>query len=277
MKPRYPKAYSGAAIILCARSLVLIGALAFGGLLAFAQQDCPSGSLGVSRVAKIDTSNGPKFGEPAGDPEFLAKGEVVLTFDDGPLPKYTRPVLAALAAQCTKATFFSVGEMAVEYPDVVKEIVAQGHTLGGHTWSHVDVARQSADRAKMQIETAFTVLEKAAGAPIAPFFRFPYLSESSEASRYLVDRHIATFAVDVDSLDWRTRDPARVVRRVMSGLERRGRGIVLMHDINASTASAVPMLLGQLKAKGFRVVHLIPTAPIKTLEEYQRPKKVSGR
>jgi peptidoglycan/xylan/chitin deacetylase (PgdA/CDA1 family) len=72
-----------------------------------------------------------------GDRELLAPGEIVLTFDDGPAPLSTRPILAALAAQCTKATFFMVGEMAVEHADVVREVAEQGHTLGTHTWSHL--------------------------------------------------------------------------------------------------------------------------------------------
>src|SRR5262249_57367446 len=99
-----------------------------------AQQACPPDRLGVSRVVEIDATGGPRFGQPSGDRNFLAPGEVVLTFDDGPMPKYTRPILAALAAQCTKATFFSVGRMAVEHPQILKEVVAQGHTVGGHTW-----------------------------------------------------------------------------------------------------------------------------------------------
>ena len=252
-------------------------ALMLGVGTASAQQTCPPGTLGVARVVEIDTTKDKRFGEPFGNPEFLAKGEVVLTFDDGPVAKNTRPILEALAAQCTKATFFSVGEMALEFPEVVKEIVAQGHTIGGHTWSHVNIRRQTDERARMQIEAAFTAIEKAAGGPIAPFFRFPYLSESDSAIAHLAKRNIAIFAIDVDSFDWRNRNADAVVRRIMAGLEHRGRGIVLMHDIHASTAKAVPALLAQLKAKGYKIVHMIPAKPLQTLAEYQPPEKPSAR
>ena len=242
---------------------------------ALAQATCPVDALGVSRTIWIDASGGPQFGEPAGNRDFLAAGEVVLTFDDGPVPKYTRPILAALAAQCTQATFFSVGEMAAAYPDVVKEVAAQGHTIGTHTWSHSNLARRSDDRMKAEIETGITAVGKAQGTSPAPFFRFPYLSESKVAIAYLKSRNIALFAIDVDSLDWRTHNPQTVVRRVMTGLEQRGRGIILLHDIHASTAAAVPTLLQQLKARGFRVVHLKPSLPVETIAEYQPPVKKS--
>src|SRR6185295_7180082 len=94
-----------------------------------AEETCKSpDALGVSRTIEVDTTKGPWFGEPLGNPDFLQHGEVVLTFDDGPAPS-TVPILAALAAQCTKATFFMVGEMATEYPHLVREVIAQGHTV----------------------------------------------------------------------------------------------------------------------------------------------------
>jgi peptidoglycan/xylan/chitin deacetylase (PgdA/CDA1 family) len=138
-----------------------------------AQQACAANALGVSRIAEVDTSDGPWFGEPNGNRDFLAPGEVVLTFDDGPLPRYTRPILV------TGATFFVVGAMAAEFPDVVQEIAKQGHTIGTHTWSHANLKRLSNDEMKAQIETTFTVAQKAAGQPIAPFFRYPYLNSTA--------------------------------------------------------------------------------------------------
>jgi peptidoglycan/xylan/chitin deacetylase (PgdA/CDA1 family) len=245
---------------------------------AGAETACAPGTLGVSRVVEIDATGGPWFGTPHGDPDFLSAGEVVLTFDDGPASKYTPGILAALAAQCTKATFFLLGEMAVEYPAIVKEIAAQGHTIGAHTWSHPNLKRLSDEQARAQIESAFTIIEKAAGQPIAPFFRYPFLSESEFAKAYLKSRNVAQFAIDIDSFDWRTRNPDRVVARVMAGLERRGKGIVLMHDIHASTAGATPLLLRALKDKGFRVVHMIAKTPLNTVAEYHEPPaKMSAR
>ena len=240
-----------------------------------AQQSCTSDALGVSRTLEIDATGGPWFGTPHGDPDLLGPGEVVLTFDDGPMAKYTRPILAALAAQCTKATFFMLGEMAAEYPDVVREIAEQGHSIGTHTWSHANLRRLTKERAEVEIEATFAAVEKAAAQPIAPFFRFPYLSESDAVISHLKDRNVAMFAIDVDSFDWRTRDPKRVIRTVMAGLEKRGKGIILFHDIHASTMGALPQLLALLKAKGFKVVHLRPHDAVKTLSGFEPPSKAA--
>jgi peptidoglycan-N-acetylglucosamine deacetylase len=231
-------------------------------------------ALGVSRIIKIDATGGPWFGAPHGDADLLSRGEVVLTFDDGPSPKTTRPILAALAAQCTKATFFMVGEMAAEYPDVVREVVAQGHTVGTHTWSHLNLARLGPDAMKQQIEAAINAVEKSAGTNIAPFFRYPYLSDSPATVAYLKSRNIAQFAIDIDSFDWRTRNAQSVLHRLMANLGQQGRGIILMHDIHASTAAALPQFLTELKAKGYRIVHLQPTAPVETLAGFDPPAKV---
>ena len=257
----------------CALWIMLAAALPVA-----AQQACTvPGGIGVSRTIEIDTKGGPWFGAPHGDPDFLAPGEVVLTFDDGPAPRSTRHILAALAAQCTKATFFVVGEMAAAYPDVVRDMAAAGHTIGTHTWSHLNLKRLSHEHAKVQIESAFTAIEKAAGGPIAPFFRYPYLSDSHAAVAYLQGRDIAQFAIDIDSLDWRTRNPQSIIRRVMASLEHRNRGIILLHDIHPSTAAAVPELLVRLNAKGFRVVHIQPKTAVQTLAAYQPPVKGTGR
>jgi peptidoglycan/xylan/chitin deacetylase (PgdA/CDA1 family) len=241
-----------------------------------AEESCTN-TLGVSRTIEIDAKGGPWFGAPQGDPDFLAPGEVVLTFDDGPAPRSTRPILAALAAECTKATFFVLGEMAVANPDVIRDIDTQGHTIGTHTWSHPNLKRLSDEKMKAQIESAFTAVETGAGHPIAPFFRYPYLNYTQASTAYLQSRNIAQFAIDIDSFDWRTRNPQSVIRRVETGLERHGRGIILLHDIHPSTAAAVPGLLALLKAKGFKVVHLRPKAPLETLAAYAAPSSNEPR
>src|SRR5690242_14851240 len=99
-----------------------VGAL-MGALPAGAQEVCPPDKLGVARTVTINAVGGPHFGaqyrgQDRG-PALLADGEVVLTFDDGPSRAYTRPILAALAAQCTKATFFMLGQMAIADPELV--------------------------------------------------------------------------------------------------------------------------------------------------------------
>jgi len=92
-------------------------------------------ALGISRVVEIDTTGGPGFGsEHFKTHDFLREGEVVLTFDDGPWPKNTQAVLAALAAHCTKAIFFPIGLHATYEPGLLKQVAAAGHAIGSHTW-----------------------------------------------------------------------------------------------------------------------------------------------
>src|SRR5262249_43754294 len=195
------------------------------------------------RTIEIDANGGPWLGAPHGDPDLLQPGEVVLTFDDGPIPATTRPILAALAAECTKATFLMVGQMAATYPIMVREVMAGGTPVGTHTWSHPNLALIAPGRVVGQIETAIAAVQKAAGAPIAPFFRYPYLSSTSASVAYLKTRNIAQLAIDIDSMDYLTRTPQRVVRGTMARLQAKGRGIIVMHDIHPSSPLPLPHLL----------------------------------
>ena len=112
---------------------------------------------------------------------------MVLTFDDGPHPTFTKEILAALAAQCTKATFFNVGEMVKQFPDVAKQVQAEGHTIGTHTWSHRNLGSVSLEGAKSQIESTITAENAILPNGVAPFFRFPYLSDPKRVREYLAD------------------------------------------------------------------------------------------
>ena len=261
-----------------ARSLTLAAlaaaTVAFAANLVEAgERVCAPGTLGISRTIEVDTTGGPWIGAPKGDPDFLRPKEVVLTFDDGPSPANTRKILAALAKECTTATFFVVGEMIVVHPEVVKEIAEQGHTIGTHTWTHPNLARRALDDVKHEVEATFNEAQKASPTPIAPFFRYPYLSSSDATETYMKSRNIAQFAVDIDSQDWRVRSSKPVLARVMAGLKARGRGIILMHDIHRWTADAVPQLLAQLKAGGYQVVQLKPKTSVDLIADVTPPEK----
>jgi len=247
-----------------------LGVLAAAAGPALAEEPCTAGPnvLGVSRTVEIDTSAGPRYGVQYNEHGFLADGEVVLTFDDGPLRAYTKPILEALDAQCTKATFFVVGRMAVSDPEMVQEYARRGHTVGSHTWSHANLQALPPLKARAEIELAFSAVQAALGKPIAPFFRFPYLRDTQSTMTYLEGRQVGMFSIDIDSKDYRTHDAATVQRKVMGDLGRMKKGIILFHDIQRSTAHALPSLLAELKAKGYRVVHMQPKAPLATLPEY---------
>lgn len=238
--------------------VALVGLLS--GQSAFAQHAaCPAGpkALGVSRVIEIDTSSGPRIGGKKKDNEFLTRGEVVLTFDDGPIRGPTRAVLNALDAHCVKATFFVVGRMAVADPDMVREYDRRGHSVGTHTWSHAKLHELPPLEARREIELGISAVQLAMGKPIAPFFRFPYLGETRAMLQHVQGRHVANFGIDIDSKDYRALEAADVVSQVMADLAVSGKGVILFHDIHAATARALPALLNELKSNGYRVVHLV--------------------
>jgi peptidoglycan/xylan/chitin deacetylase (PgdA/CDA1 family) len=236
-----------------------------------AQKECPGNPdpLGVSRVVEIDTTGGPGFGfQHYRLYDFLNPKEVVLTFDDGPLPNPTTAILAALDAECTKATFFSVGKVAAGYPEILRDVAKSGHTIGAHTVTHKDLSKMTMDEAKDEIEKSFSIIHRAVGGPTAPFFRFPFLRASPETLKYLADRNVAVFSTDIDSFDFKRTSPDRLVKHIMKLLDKNGKGIVLMHDIQPHTAKAMPELLKELKANGYKVVQLTAKAPVQTLPEY---------
>lgn len=222
-------------------------------------------ALGVSRVQVIDTTGGPRFGlqfQPEGT-SFLAPGEVVLTFDDGPYAPTTGSILDTLDRFCTKATFFAVGRVAVYQQATLKAVVARGHTLGSHTWSHANLSVISEDRRVAEVEKGFSTLTEIVGAHVAPFFRFPYLTHPTAELDRLAKRNVAVFGIDIDSTDSHGQHVSveRIVSQTLKQLEKRGKGIILMHDLKANTAAALPALLTGLKEKGYRIVQIVPAAP----------------
>src|SRR5580704_17394203 len=157
-------------------------------------------ALGVARIVEIDTTGGPGFGfEHFKAYDFLRENEVVLTFDDGPWPGNTPAVLKALAAQCTKGLFFPIGKHALWHPEILKEVAAAGHTIGGHTWSHANLGQLKEDKSIAEIEKGFSAIKLALGAAPSPFFRFPFLQDPKEALAYLGTRNIAIVSHDLDS------------------------------------------------------------------------------
>ena len=242
---------------------------------------CPGNpeALGVARVVEIDTTGGPGFGfEHFKAYDFLRDGEVVLTFDDGPWPGNTPAVLRALAEQCTKAVFFPIGKHAMWHPEILKQVAAEGHTIGSHTWSHADLSKLTADQAKEEIEKGVSAVRVALGQPEASFFRFPALRHSPELLTYLSARNIGIFSTDMDSFDFKMRKPEQVVDSVVSRLKKHGKGIVLMHDFQHPTSLALPELLVQLKTSGYKIVQVKAKEPVQTLAEYdqQLEKELGG-
>jgi peptidoglycan/xylan/chitin deacetylase (PgdA/CDA1 family) len=233
---------------------------------------CPGNpdALGVGRTVEIDTTGGPGFGmEHYKAHDFLQMKEVILTFDDGPHKFHTDSVLTALSQHCTKAIFFSIGRNALDFPHIIRKVAAAGHTVGTHTWSHADLRNKAKDKAGVdEIERGVSAVRRAVGGPISPFFRYPFLLDSKETVAHLQGRNVAMWSTDIDSFDFKLRSPEVMVKSVMDKLDKKGKGIILMHDVQGVTAKSVPLLLTELKAKGYKIVHVKAKGELKTLAEY---------
>ncbi len=256
----------------CASVLAASAAIAAGPMTLAAKANCANdNAISVARTVTLDTTGGKLYGGlQYGADNLLRDREVLLTFDDGPLRRHTRKVLKALASHCTKGTFFMVGRMAVSDPAMVREVADAGHTIANHTWSHKNLQRRSARRAGGEVELGISAVRIAAKRPISPFFRFPYLADPNAMIAYGKERDLGIFSIDIDSNDYRTKSSDRVYATVMKQLRARGRGIILFHDIQPSSANAIQRLLDTMQREGYKIVHVASKQPVKTLDAFDK-------
>lgn len=194
----------------------------------------------------------------------LADHEVVLTFDDGPLPRNSNKVLQILADQCIKATFFLIGEQARANPEGVRKLVAAGHTIGTHSEHHpLSFEKMPIDKVKDEVDQGIASVSAALSDPsvIAPFFRIPGLLRAPDVENYLASKGIQTWSADFLADDWRRISSARVADLAIKRLEAKHKGILLLHDIQARTVAALPKILQEMKARGYHIVHVVPATP----------------
>jgi len=244
---------------------VFLLALACGPMAQAA--DCPGhpDAIGTSRTLVVDPSAHPRLGTMQYRETLpLRDHEVVLTFDDGPLPKNSNQVLQTLADNCVKATFFTIGEQARANPEGVRKLAAAGHSIGTHSQTHpLTFHKMNLQQAQKQIDDGIDSTLAAVDDPsdLAPFFRFPGLLRSDVAEGYLASKGIQVWSTDLLADDWHHISSAGVYDLAVKRLEAKGKGILLLHDIQARTAAALPKILQTLKARGFHIVHVVPATP----------------
>jgi peptidoglycan/xylan/chitin deacetylase (PgdA/CDA1 family) len=190
----------------------------------------------------------------------LGPGQIALTFDDGPHPHLTPMLLDILQRHGVRATFFLIGCHAVTYPDLVRRIVAEGHSLGTHSWSHPDLTRLPADAARREIARAQdAVLSIEPGA--APFFRLPYGAglRNPTLTRILAELQLYNIYWNMDSRDCGAAAVAEVVHdRCLEQIERQRGGTLLLHDVHLPTVLMLPDLLRTFREDGVETVVLRP-------------------
>jgi peptidoglycan/xylan/chitin deacetylase (PgdA/CDA1 family) len=229
--------------------------------------DCPGhpDALGTSRTLVVDPREYPIIGTMQYAKTLpLRDHEVVLTFDDGPLPKNSNQVLQILAEQCVKATFFLIGQQANANPEGVRKVRDAGHTVATHTQDHPsNMQRMPIERAQKEIEDGIASVTAALadGSEPAPFFRIPGLGRNDAIEAYTESKGIQLWSADFPADDWHRISPQRVYDLAIKRLEAKGKGILLLHDIQARTVAALPKILQTLKARGYRIVHVVPATP----------------
>lgn len=172
---------------------------------------------------------------------------VALTFDDGPSPKTTPIALELLKKYNAKGTFFMVGHAVEGNEEIVKQVVAEGHQIGNHSWDHPVLTKISLEKAKSQINDTTAALKKASGLDVH-IMRPPYgaINETIQAA---VDQSFILW--DVDTLDWKNRNTASIMKEVKKA---QPGSIILMHDVHQTTIDALPLILQYLTEQGFEMV-----------------------
>lgn len=228
-------------------------------------------AIGTARIVQIDTRNIVAIGRSqktfaesaASAPTLLRKGEIALTFDDGPVPQITPKILDILTHECIGATFFMIGKRAEAAPELARRLREAGHTLGSHSWSHVKLSGLPADRAIDDIRKGYEAVERAAyGAPRPPdaprLFRFPEWSATPALLDFTHGRNITAVGADISPTDWRGHPPEVTLARLRELLDKADRGIIVLHDNQKNTVALLPALLAELKARGLKIVQLMP-------------------
>ncbi len=234
-----------------------------------AAPDCANPeALGTSRILKLGVEGGLAVGFKS-YPQSLAlqDHEIVLTFDDGPLPATTTKVLDALSRECVLATFFLIGRNAAANPSLVQRQLRAGHTIGHHSWSHPSVTMRglSEAAARADIERGFIADDQAAygsasSAPRVGFFRYPGFADTPALNAWLASRQIGVFGADIWASDWYPMTPGAQLQLLMSRVEKARRGIILLHDTRGQTVAMLPDFLRALKRGGYKIVHLVPAS-----------------
>jgi peptidoglycan/xylan/chitin deacetylase (PgdA/CDA1 family) len=208
---------------------------------------------------------------------------IAMTFDDGPSAENTPRLLEMLKQRNIKATFFLIGQNVVSNPDLVRRILAEGHEIGNHSWTHPQLSKLSDDRVTAEITQTQDAIKDASG--FTPtLLRPPYGAITPRQREWIENRFGLNIILwSVDPFDWKRPGASVITQRIVS--QTRPGAIILSHDIHKQTVDAMPATLDALIAKGYKfatVSQLIamnkpkPT-PAETAAVADRPRSTKGR
>lgn len=180
--------------------------------------------------------------------KIQGKKQIAITFDDGPHPVYTPQLLDGLKERGIQASFFLMGKNAESYPEIVKRMADEGHLIGNHTYSHVQLTRLSSENACEEIQKTSRIIQNITGQEV-DYIRPPFGSWSDN-----LECGVEMFPVmwTIDPLDWATDNTDKVVQRVLSNAKENG--IILLHDSYDSSVQAAFRIIDTLTKEGYEFV-----------------------
>ena len=223
------------------------------------QADAGAASL-LSSSPDAPTMRGQGEGEVFG--KALPAKTIVLTFDDGPHPKYTDEIRAILKRYDVPGTFFQVGNNlgALDATgrsrlgplvEVDRRLLKDGFVIGNHSFTHAQLTKLHQQALTDEVAKTDQLLQSVSP-DRAPIFRFPYGARNKEGLDVLGTMQLTSVMWNIDSLDWADPVPTSVADRVLKAVEKEKKGIVLFHDIHPRAIQALPIVLERLKAEGYR-------------------------
>lgn len=239
-------------------ALVSLLAILFLPGFAWGAECTNSQAIGVARVLKLNTKSVGSIGGSRSELP-LAHGEIVLTFDDGPLPGPTPRILDILKNECIEATFFLIGKRAAAYPQIVTRIRDDGHSIGSHSNTHRELSKLPYDEAADDIQRGYEAVEMAAFGSLKDrprLFRFPGFKSTPELVEFVRSHHGTIANADISPADWRGQPADVTMDRLRKLFDRNDRGILLLHANQKNTVQLLPMVIAEMKSRNMRVVHL---------------------
>jgi len=182
------------------------------------------------------------------DPYKELNKKVALTFDDGPDPQYTPILLDGLKERNVKATFFVLGKQAEKYPELILRMEAEGHLIGNHTYSHLQLSQTNRKEFKEELQKTDAILEEIIGSSVQ-YVRPPY---GTWDKAFETELNMFPVLWNIDPLDWCKKDTECMVRNIVNEIEEND--IILMHDQYASSVEAALRTVDELKKQGYEFV-----------------------
>lgn len=178
----------------------------------------------------------------------MTKKKVAITFDDGPNPDYTEPLLEGLKERGVTATFFLLGKEVERYPEIVKDIHDNGHLIGTHSYEHVNLKNLCDAAAIEQVDKTNAAIHEITG-EYPEYIRPPYGSWKCNLD---YETKMIEVLWDVDPLDWKTSNSDVITSRVVNKVEEND--IILLHDASESSVKAAFKIIDELKREGYTFV-----------------------